>query len=133
MKIHVSNIDRSTPEEDLHRLFEEFGEVYQIDLNEEPDPDVDTFSAVVEMEYDSDAQEAIRELDGEIIDGRILAVRKFDPSLHQENQKSNRNWSDFDGLEEEDNSRWEPIVRKKPRSEGAAPAKPRSSKKRRSK
>lgn len=74
MKIRVSNIDRSTMEEELLGLFEEFGEVSSLSINEEPDPGLETFTAWVEMPFEVDAEEAIEELNGERVDGRLLLV-----------------------------------------------------------
>ena len=74
MKIQVSNIDRSTSEDELYDLFEEFGSIASLELNEEPDPGKETFSAIVDMVYEEDAEEAIEELNGERVDGRILRV-----------------------------------------------------------
>ncbi len=74
MKIRVSNIDRSTMEDELLGLFEEFGDVVSLELNEEPDAGVETFTAWVEMAYQADAEEAITDLNGERVDGRALVV-----------------------------------------------------------
>ena len=76
MIVQVSNIDRTTDEDDLWKLFEEFGELVSVELNEDPDPGEDTFTAYVEMESDEEAEAAIDELDGEQIDGRLLKVGK---------------------------------------------------------
>lgn len=75
MKIRVSNINRITTEEDLFSLFEEFGDVIEVVLNEDPDDGEFTFSASVEMEFEEDGLEAIKELNGELVDGEILYVR----------------------------------------------------------
>jgi RNA recognition motif-containing protein len=82
MKIRVSNIDRSTNEDELYDLFEEFGEVVNVDLNEEPDSGLDTFTAWVEMKYVADAEEAMAELDGEWVDGRNLVVVEGHREVH---------------------------------------------------
>jgi RNA recognition motif-containing protein len=74
MKIRVSNIDRSTTDDELYDLFDEFGEVVSLELNEEPDTGLDTFTAWVEMKFVADAEEAMAELDGEWVDGRNLVV-----------------------------------------------------------
>jgi len=74
MKIRVSNIDRSTSDDELYGLFEEFGDVVSVEINAEPDPGVDTFTAWVTMDYEDDALEAISELNGEWVDGKSLRV-----------------------------------------------------------
>ncbi len=87
MKIRVSNIDRSTSEEDIFALFEEFGDVVDVALNEGPDEGEFTFSATVEMEFDTDAEEAIRELNGESVDGEILYVRSETKAIQEHRRR----------------------------------------------
>jgi RNA recognition motif-containing protein len=83
MLIRVSNLDRSTSADDLWDLFAEFGDVEEVEINEAPDPGKDTFTAWIEMPYDSEAEEAISELRGERIDGKALTVR---PSNQKERE-----------------------------------------------
>jgi len=74
MNIYIYNLDRSTEEEELRQLFEEFGEVDSIRKNKSPDPERDTFSAMISMPFKSEGEEAISELHGESIDGRRIRV-----------------------------------------------------------
>ncbi|MEM6801228.1 MAG: RNA-binding protein [Bacteroidota bacterium] len=74
MDIYIYNLDRSTDEDELRDLFEEFGEVESITKRTHPDPDRDTFSAIVSMPFKAEAEDAIRELHGESIDGRDIRV-----------------------------------------------------------
>lgn len=84
MNIYIYNLDRSTEEEELRELFEEFGEVDTIRKNSEPDPERDTFSAVVNMPFKEEAEEAIEELHGEAIDGRDIRVLALpDPKIEE--------------------------------------------------
>ena len=78
MLIHVSNLDRSTSVDELWDLFAEFGDVEEVQINDDPDPDKDTFSGWVKMPYDSEAEEAIAELHGEYVDGRDILVKATD-------------------------------------------------------
>ncbi len=126
MKIRVSNIDRSTTEDELFELFEEFGEVINVDLNEEPDSGLDTFTAWVEMAYVADAEEAIAELDGEWVDGRNLVVVEGHREVHLKGDSS-QNYVDLEeglsdtqakgaprrGLRDEDGGR--PSAKKSPK------------------
>ena len=75
MLIRVSNLDRSTSADELWDLFAEFGEVEEVEINEDPDPGKDTFTAWIGMPFDSEAEEAISELKGERVDGKALSVR----------------------------------------------------------
>ena len=99
MKIRVSNIDRSTTAEELEQLFEEFGEVIDLDLHDEPDPGEETFSAWVEMVYQADAEEAIDELNGEWIDGRNIKVISEEKA--QKLDRPSRDSLDHPDVEEE--------------------------------
>lgn len=115
MNIKVSNLDRSTSEEELIRLFEEFGEVSDVTRGEFPDPGKDTFSAFVEMPYSSEAEEAIDELDGDRIDGRFIKVREATEAEFQSAQ-SDEDWEE-DWEDESLDKPWQPIVRKRPPKE----------------
>ncbi|MEL6651411.1 MAG: RNA-binding protein [Bacteroidota bacterium] len=75
MLIRVSNIDRSTTVDDIWDLFAEFGEVEEAEINDDPDPQKDTFTGYVEMPSEDEVDEAIAELNGEMIDGRFLSVK----------------------------------------------------------
>ena len=74
MTVYVYQIDRSTSEEDLLDLFEEFGEVSSVQLQGIDDLELETLSAEIVMAFEDDAQNAIEELNGERIDGRILQL-----------------------------------------------------------
>lgn len=128
MKIKVSNIDRSTTEEELMKLFEEFGHVEQLECGEMPDPGVDTFSAIVEMQYTLDAEEAIEELDGEQVDGRMLRVKEASDEdidqMDQMNSRSEAEWAAW--VEDEEGEAFQRIARKRPPREGGPPPKKKS-------
>ncbi len=116
MKLRISNIDRITSEEDIEQLCDEFGEVNSVELNEEPDPGVETFSAIVEMEFEEDAKEIMADLNGEMVDGRFLRVEAYTEGVDEANTNPNSLDNRFDFEEEwDDNSTWEPIERKRPR------------------
>lgn len=113
MKIKVSNIDRSTTEEDVFALFEEFGDVVAVTLNDEPDEGEFTFSATVEMDFEEDALEAINELNGESVDGEILYVRPAAKANHEQRKKL-----ELDEIEEEVSAKLKgsdsPVLRRRP-------------------
>ncbi|MDX2249672.1 MAG: RNA-binding protein [Bacteroidia bacterium] len=114
MKIRVSNIDRSTSEDELFEIFEEFGEVTSVTLNDEPDPGRETFSAIVIMPSSTEAREAILELNGENIDGRNLRVVKGVSSQPQEKTSSYYDEDEEDDDDGEVGKSWEKIRRRKP-------------------
>lgn len=115
MILRISNIDRLTSEDDIEQICEEFGDVTSVELNEEPDPGLETFSAIVEMEYEDDAREVMAELNGEQVDGRFLRVEEYIES-EEEKKASNKSLDSMFDLEEEwDDTTFEPIERKRPR------------------
>jgi len=75
-KIYVGNINYASTEEQLADLFAQFGSVVSVDII------VDRFSGqskgfgFVEMENESDAQNAIESLNGRELDGRQLRVNE---------------------------------------------------------
>lgn len=110
--LRVSNLDRLTSEEDLFQLFEEFGEVLDVTLNEYPDKGKDTFSAWVEMEFESEAEEARKELSGERIDGNFIKVQITEPSLSSDSEDDDLEDDEIDA--NDDVAGEERITRKRP-------------------
>lgn len=97
MNIYIYNLDRSTEEDEIRELFEEFGEVDTIRKNSMPDPEKDTFSAVVTMPFKDEAEEAINELHGEFIDGRDIRVlaspdAKIEEARPEDDQDEAQKW-----------------------------------------
>ncbi|MEM8892736.1 MAG: RNA-binding protein [Bacteroidota bacterium] len=84
MEIYIYNLDRSTDEDELRELFEEFGDVDSCVKRKHPDPEKDSFSAIISMPYKTEAEEAIQELHGETIDGRDIRVLALPDSVIEE-------------------------------------------------
>ena len=112
MNIRVSNIDRSTSEDELRQLFEEFGDVDFVEKNEDPDEGKLTFSAQVVMNFESEALEAISELNGEYVDGKPIQVVRADHIKQPVGIAEEDAWDDEDSGGDSD---WEPITRKRPK------------------
>ncbi|MEM8899801.1 MAG: RNA-binding protein [Bacteroidota bacterium] len=119
MTVYVYQIDRSTSEEDLLDLFEEFGEVESVQLQGIDDLELETLSAEIEMAFEDDAQYAIAELNGERIDGRILHVSS---SPRQVTKKAIVEDME-EGFSSEDS--WESMERKRPREGAPSGKKPK--------
>ena len=113
MKLYVSNLNRLTSIEDIEAMFADIGDVAEVFLNEEPDPDKDTFTAWVEMEFEDEAEQAIEELSGEYVDGNSIRVMR--ESEYQQKQGDGEQSGD-DLLEEDDSDApsWQPMERKRP-------------------
>ena len=79
MNIYVGNLAYSVTEEDLQKLFGEFGEVGSVNII------IDKFTgrskgfAFVEMPNNSQADEAIKALNGKVVQGRDLKVNQARP------------------------------------------------------
>ena len=78
-KIFVGNLPRGTANQTLAEKFSKYGIVYSAKVMTE----VETTFALVEMASSEEAQKAIRDLDGSVIDGRLVNVRDINKSyLH---------------------------------------------------
>lgn len=76
MKLLVRNIARSTNEEELRALFEEFGTLQSCTLVLDKDTGESKGFGFVEMPKIGDAKLAIKKLNGKEIDGSKLRVKK---------------------------------------------------------
>ena len=120
MTVYVYQIDRSTSEEDLLDLFEEFGEVESVQLQGIDDLELETLSAEIEMAFEDDAQNAIEELNGERIDGRILQLSSNPRQLVK---KATGEELEEEGFSSENS--WESMERKRPREGAPSGKKPK--------
>ena len=120
MTVYVYQIDRSTSEEDLLDLFEEFGDVESVQLQGIDDLELETLSAEIEMAFEDDAQNAIEELNGERIDGRILHVSS---SPRQLAKKAVGEELEDEAFSTEDS--WQSMERKRPREGAPSGKKPK--------
>lgn len=87
MNIYVGNLSFGTTEDNLKALFAEFGEVENVKVIK------DRFSgrakgfAFVEMPSNSEADQAIKALNGNRIDGSHIKVRPADPGGKKKRKK----------------------------------------------
>jgi len=77
-KLLVSNLDKSTTEDELDLLFSRYGEVESISINENPDPGKRTFSALVVINDEEDAEEIMDQLQGQKLNSRPLHIKWFE-------------------------------------------------------
>jgi RNA recognition motif-containing protein len=79
MNIYVGNLDFKVNEEDLQKVFEEYGTVSSAKII------VDKFTGrskgygFIEMDDDSDASKAIKDLDGSVMENREIVVNEAKP------------------------------------------------------
>lgn len=117
MYILVSNLDRSSTEDDLFDLFDEFGEVESVTCH--TSMKVDSKVAIVVMDDDFEAQEAINELNGEWFDGKVIRVSQSASKDHIDLKWEEVPEEDDDEEDEKINKKgksgnWEPIRRSRP-------------------
>ena len=74
MNMYVSNLSFHTSEDDLRKLFEPFGAVSSAKVIMDRETGRSRGFGFVEMGADSEAEAAIKSLNGKDIDGRAMAV-----------------------------------------------------------
>ena len=74
MNIYVGNIPRETSENEVKALFEEFGKVEKINLIRDNYTKTLKGFGFIEMPESSEAENAIKSLNGQMFNGRPLTV-----------------------------------------------------------
>jgi RNA recognition motif-containing protein len=74
MNMYVSNLSFHTAEDDLRKLFEEFGAVSSAKVITDRETGRSRGFGFVEMDADAEANAAMKALNGKDIDGRSLSV-----------------------------------------------------------
>ncbi|HEX6849023.1 MAG TPA: RNA-binding protein [Chitinophagaceae bacterium] len=74
MNMYVSNLSFHTKDEDLRKLFEEFGAVSSAKVISDRDTGRSRGFGFVEMDSDAEAQAAIKGLNNKEIEGRAMSV-----------------------------------------------------------
>lgn len=79
MRIYVGNLAYATNADELERVFGEHGEVRDAVVISDRETGQSKGFGFVDMPNDSEAQEAIRSLDGVQVDGRSIRVNEARP------------------------------------------------------
>ena len=79
MNIYVGNLPKTTNEETVRKLFEEYGEVTEIKLLKDQYTDELRGFGFITMPSKADAQKAIQEVNDIEIEGRTLIVNEARP------------------------------------------------------
>ncbi len=74
MNMYVSNLSFHTVEDDLRKLFEQFGSVSSVKIITDRETGRSRGFAFVEMDSDDEAKEAMKGLNNKEIEGRALSV-----------------------------------------------------------
>ncbi len=79
MNIYVGNLSYNMTDEDLEKMFQEFGTVSEAKIITDRDTGRSKGFGFVEMPNQAEGDEAIKELDGKEIDGRNIKVNVAKP------------------------------------------------------
>ena len=79
MNIYVGNLPKTTTEEAVRKVFEEYGEVAEVKLIKNKHTGELRGFGFIEMAAKSDAQKAIQEVDGTELEGNTLIVNEAHP------------------------------------------------------
>lgn len=85
MNMYVSNLGFHTSEDDLRKLFEQFGQVSSAKIITDRDTGKSRGFGFVEMDSESEANQAMSKLSGKEIEGRQISV-----SLAREKENRDR-------------------------------------------
>jgi RNA recognition motif-containing protein len=90
MNIYIGNLSYSTSEDSLKTMFTEFGEVESVKLIKDRFTGRSKGFGFVEMPSNSEADQAIKALNGSLVDGSNIKVRPADPGGKQSKKSSFR-------------------------------------------
>ena len=79
MKLLIRNLDRSTKETDLRKLFQDYGIVQSCNLVLDKRTGVSKGFAFVEMPKSGEANAAMKNLNAIEVDGKKIRVKKAEP------------------------------------------------------
>lgn len=90
MNMYVSNLSFHTTEEDIRKLFAEYGDVSSVKLITDRDTGRSRGFAFVEMGSNNEANEAMKNLNNKEIEGRAMSVSV---ARERENKGGSRNFN----------------------------------------
>jgi RNA recognition motif-containing protein len=90
MNIYVGNIPRETTESDVRDAFEQFGEVSAVNLIKDKFTNTLKGFGFVDMPKQTEAESAIKGLDGQMFSGRPLTVNPAKPKTESHNNNGGR-------------------------------------------
>lgn len=97
-KLFIGGLPYSVDSQKLKEMFSQFGEVYSANVITDKFSGQSKGFGFVEMSNDTEAQEAIKSLDGSSLEGRTIGVsvarpREDRPNFHSnDNRNDNRNY-----------------------------------------
>ena len=79
MNIYVGNLHYEVKENDLKQIMEEFGAVSSIKIISDKDSGRSKGFGFIEMDNNEEANNAIRSLNGKMLQGRPMAIKEATP------------------------------------------------------
>ena len=76
MKLYVGNLSSKSSEYLVRKMFERYGKVDKISINDKPDKNTDYRFCFVSMPFDNQASYAIKALDGKKVNGNVLSIKE---------------------------------------------------------
>lgn len=89
MNMYVSNLSFHTREDDLRKLFEQFGSVSSAKVINDRETGRSRGFGFVEMDSDAEAKEAIKALNNKEVEGRPMSVSV---AREKPNRSDNKRW-----------------------------------------
>jgi len=90
MNIYVGNLSFSTTGEDLRAMFAEFGEIGEAKVIMDQNTNRSKGFGFVEMPSNSEADQAIKALNGKAVDGRAIKVNPADSGRKKSKKSPSR-------------------------------------------
>jgi RNA recognition motif-containing protein len=90
MNIYVGNISRESSENEIRALFEEFGKVDNINLIRDNYTKILKGFGFIEMPDSDEAEKSIKNLNGQMFNGRPLTVNVAKPKTENTGNKPRR-------------------------------------------
>lgn len=103
MNIYVSNLSFNVQDDDLRGFFEGYGEVASAKIIIDKFTNKSRGFGFVEMNNDAEAQKAVAELNGGVVEGRTISVTEARP---REERPRTDNRRSFSNSNSNNNSRW---------------------------
>ncbi len=92
MNIYIGNLSYNVTDQDLQKLFEEYGKVERSNIISDRETGRSKGFGFIEMPEQSEGQKAIEELDGQDLDGRNIRVNEARPKEDKPRGGGGGNW-----------------------------------------
>lgn len=92
MDIYVSNLSPFVVNEDLHKQFSKYGTVASVNIISDKFTNRSRGFGFVSMPDDTEAEKAIQELNGSLIDGKTVTANKAKPREEKPARSYNDRW-----------------------------------------